>query len=89
MACNSKMVGRRTKRTEIWESRVVVTCVWGTFDLLVFKVSFGLIIKWSYSLTLYCTGARALRWMMDGWMGLLSIDCFTCYSEKVSLHCTS
>ncbi len=50
MACNSKMAGRRAIRSEIWESGVIVTRIWGTFDLLVFKVilgSFGAFVsKW-------------------------------------------
>ncbi len=50
MACNSKIAGCRMKRSEIWESWVVVVCIWGTFDLLVLKVilgSFGaLVSKW-------------------------------------------
>ncbi len=29
------------QETEIWDSLVVVTCMWGIFDLLVFKVSLG------------------------------------------------
>ncbi len=42
--------GCRVKRSEIWESGVVVICIWGTFDLLVFKVILGsliaLVSKW-------------------------------------------
>ncbi len=46
MTWNSKTAGRSAKRTEIWDSWVVVTCarVWGIFNLLVFKIvleSFG------------------------------------------------
>ena len=41
MACNSKTAGRRAKYSEIWDSGVVVIYIWGTFDLLVFKVIWG------------------------------------------------
>ncbi len=41
----------RLTQSAIWDSGVVLTCVWCTFDLLVFKViltSFGaLVSKWS------------------------------------------
>ncbi len=47
------MVGRRAKRTEIWDSGIVGTQIWGTFDLVGFKVvlgSFGaLVSKWPVS----------------------------------------
>ncbi len=32
---------RRTKQNEICDSGLVVTCVWGTIDLLVFNVILG------------------------------------------------
>ena len=41
VASNSKTAGHRGKWSEI--SGVVVVCIWGTFDLLVFKV-----ILWSF-----------------------------------------
>ncbi len=45
-----EMAMRRAKLSEIWESGLVVTCIWGTFDLLVFKVILGsfiaLVSKW-------------------------------------------
>ncbi len=46
MASNSEMASHGAKGSEIWDSGVVVacTCIWGTFDLLVFNVileSFG------------------------------------------------
>ena len=44
MASNSEMASHGSKRSEIWDSGVVVACIWGTFDLLVFNVileSFG------------------------------------------------
>ena len=45
------MASRRVKQREIWESWVVVTCMWGAFDLLMFNAilwSFGaLLSKWS------------------------------------------
>ena len=50
MACNSKMAGRRANKSEIGDVGVVDACIWGTFDLLVFRVilgSFGAIVsKW-------------------------------------------
>ncbi len=44
---------KRLTYSEIWNSRKVVTCIMGTFDLLVFKVFFVLFgaigSKWSVS----------------------------------------
>ncbi len=46
------MAGCRAKRTEIWDSGILVTHIWSTFDLVVFNVilgSFGaLVSKWLY-----------------------------------------
>ncbi len=45
MACNLKTAGFRMKQSEIWPGggvRVIVTCIWNTLDLLVFKVILGL-----------------------------------------------
>ena len=39
MAWNSITAGRRANGSAIWDSGVVVTCICGTFGLLVFKVS--------------------------------------------------
>ncbi len=39
MACNLKMPVRRAKSIEIWDSGVAVISIWGTFDLLVCKVT--------------------------------------------------
>ncbi len=38
MVCNSKMTGHRMKWIEIWDSKVVLTCLWDIFDLLMFHV---------------------------------------------------
>ncbi len=38
MACNFQTADRRAKRSEFWDSRVVVIFIWGTFDLLLPKV---------------------------------------------------
>ncbi len=50
MACNSKTAGRIAKQTEIWEPETLITHMWCTFDLLVFKAilrSFGVLFsKW-------------------------------------------
>ncbi len=50
MACNSKTDGYGARGIVIWDSRVVVICIWGTFDLLVLIVilgSFGVLVsKW-------------------------------------------
>ncbi len=50
MACISKTVDRRAIQSEIWDSWVLVTHIWGIYDLVVFKVilgSFGAIVsKW-------------------------------------------
>ncbi len=48
--CILKTAGRIAKRSEIWDSGKIVTHIWSTFDLVVFKVflgSFGaLVSKW-------------------------------------------
>ena len=36
MACTFKTSGRKAKLTEIWDSGILVTPIWGTFDLVVF-----------------------------------------------------
>ncbi len=41
MGCNSKTSGHRAKRCEIWDLGLVVTCIWGAFGLLVFKIILG------------------------------------------------
>ena len=50
LACDSKMAANRAKWSEICDSGDVTISIWGTFDLLVFKViwgSFGVIVsKW-------------------------------------------
>ena len=33
------------KRTENWESGVLVEYIWGTFDLVVFKVILGVLVS--------------------------------------------
>ncbi len=38
MAGKSKTAGHRVKCSDIWSSDVIVVCIWGTFDLLVFSV---------------------------------------------------
>ena len=42
MACISKMARQRAKWSEIWESWVLVTYIWGTYDLVVFS-HFGVV----------------------------------------------
>ncbi len=39
----SEMAKRRAKQGDICDSQVVVTCIWGIFDLLVFKI-----LNWGY-----------------------------------------
>ncbi len=40
---NSKSAGRKAKWDEIWETGIILfVCIWGSFDLLVFKVILGL-----------------------------------------------
>ena len=43
MACISKTAGCRAKRTESWDSGILVTHIWSTFDLVGFKGHFGVI----------------------------------------------
>ena len=49
------MAGRRAKWTDIWETwvQVPVTHIWGTLDLIVFKVILGLFgaLVWKWSVT--------------------------------------
>ncbi len=59
MACNSKTAGYRDKRTEIWDSGIVVPCIWSTFDILVFRVILGL------------CGATVSKWPVTRkWLGI-------------------
>ncbi len=39
----SKRAGRRAKRSEIWDSGIVVIHIWCTFDLVVSNVIWGVI----------------------------------------------
>lgn len=39
-----KMAGLRVQQIAIWDSRVLVGCIWGTVDLVVFKVILGIIL---------------------------------------------
>ncbi len=41
MACISKRAGSRVNWSEIWDSWTLVTHLWGTFDLVGFKVNLG------------------------------------------------
>ncbi len=69
MACNSKTSAVIEKRSEIRNSMVVVTCKWGTFDLLVFKViqgSFGALISIYNSETASPRAKRSGIW--DYWV---------------------
>ncbi len=36
-----EIVNRAVKWNEIWDPGLVVQCIWGAFDLLVFKVILG------------------------------------------------
>ena len=53
MACKSKTAHHRAKWSEIWDSWILVTYIWGTYDLVVFKVIWGsfsaLVSKWPVS----------------------------------------
>ena len=50
MACISKRAGYRAERSEIWDPWKIVINIWGTFELVGFKVilcSFGArVSKW-------------------------------------------
>ncbi len=52
MANISQMANRWVKLSAIWDSRVVVTYIWDTFDFLVFK------IIWGHSMHLAQNGLR-------------------------------
>ena len=41
MARNAKATGCGAKQSEIYDSGLVATCIWSTFDLLVSKVILG------------------------------------------------
>ncbi len=41
MSCNSKTARHRAKLSEIWDSWMLVTYTWGTYDLVVFNVILG------------------------------------------------
>ncbi len=48
IVCISKMADHRARQTKIWDSRILLTHIWGTYDLLVCKGilgSFGAHVK--------------------------------------------
>ncbi len=49
-----KTAGRRAKRSEIWDSGTLLTHMWCTFDLVMFKVILGsfsaLVSEWRVTL---------------------------------------
>ena len=74
MACISKMDGRRTKRNAIWDWWTLVTHIWGTFDLVGFKVSlwsFGAVFsKWPITQQQMVLGRK---WVKFGTRGVRHI----------------
>ena len=48
-----KMAGRKAKRAQIWDSELLATHIWSTFDLVGFKVIWGsvgaVVLKWPVS----------------------------------------
>ncbi len=68
MDCNSKTADRRAKQNEIWLSGVIVICIWGIFDLLVFNFgSFGaLISKWPITRKRLVVERNGVKWGSRG-----------------------
>ncbi len=50
MACNPRTAGHRAKWSNIWDSGISLTHIWGTYDLVVFEVTFepfsAFVSKW-------------------------------------------
>ena len=67
----SKMIGRRVKLIEIWNSGALALHIWGTCDLVVYKVIWGtfgvLVAKWPAT---YC--------YFDVKIKLIFIETFIC-----------
>ncbi len=64
MACNVKTAGHRATRSEIWDLGVIVTCIWSTFDLLVFKVILG---SFGPPISKWCVTEK---WLAIEWNGV-------------------
>ncbi len=47
MACSSTNAEKREKRSAIWDSGILVTCIWATIDLLLFKIIGGYLVHLS------------------------------------------
>ncbi len=74
MTCNSKKTGYRVERSEIWDLLVVVTCIWGTFDLL---------SKWHPDENF---GRRVKR--IEIWNSKLLVKCISCSFDRLVLKVT-
>ena len=67
MTCISKTAGHRAKRTEIWDSGILVVHIWGIFDLVGFKVIWCNCLKIAWiSKTTGCRAKWTESW--DLWM---------------------
>ncbi len=47
MACMSNIAHRTAKRSEIWNLWILVTLIWGIFNLAGFKVIWGHLVHYS------------------------------------------
>ncbi len=65
-----KTAGHGVKGNEIWDSGIVVVCIWGTFDILVFKVALGslcvLVSKWTLTRKRLAIGQSGVKFGTRG-----------------------
>ncbi len=70
MVCISKTAGRRAKQNGIWDAWLLVTHIWGTFDLLVFKVISGhsahFFSKWPVTPKRLALGQKGMKFETQG-----------------------
>ena len=86
MACNSKLARPTAKLSEIWDSWILVTKIWGTFDLVGFKVILGsfsaLVSEWPVKMAgcrLKQSEIIELRHTSNTYMGQYSLHLCTAF----------
>ena len=72
-----EMVSHRAKQCEICDSGVVVTCIWDTFDLLVFQVILGSFSALAQNGHNSKTVSRRVK-RSEIWDSLLAVTCVGC-----------
>ena len=95
--CSSKAAGYRAKLSEIWDSWILVTHIWGTFDFVGFKVIWGWVgvIRCTYlkmACTLKTTGRKAKRseiWKDTSNIYMGYLQTFSVHGHFGVIRCTS